>query len=113
MKVTLYAALITIASTALPVAAQAQSPWMLFDGCGWSFPKLCKEWQERRCWCPDDYCAKPLPGVAPNKPGCIDDYCPKRLPCVPPNAKGCTDDYCPKSCPLLLGPLCEPWYRCH
>ena len=73
--------------------AHADDPRPLFDGCRWAFPKLCDEWRQRCCWCPDD-------------------YCPKTLPCVPPNAKGCVDDYCPRNCPLFLGRLCEPWYSC-
>ena len=92
--------------------AHADDPRPLFDGCRWAFPKLCDEWRQRRCWCPDDYCPKKLPCVPPNARGCVDDYCPKTLPCVPPNPKGCVDDYCPRCCPLFLGSLCEPWYTC-
>jgi hypothetical protein len=92
--------------------AHAQGPWILFDGCRWSFPNLCAEWRERKCWCPDDYCWKSLPCTPPNEKGCVDDYCRKPLPCGLPNAQGCVDDYCPKTCPIMLGNLCEPWYRC-
>jgi hypothetical protein len=28
------------------------------------------------------------------------------------NPRGCVDDYHPRGCPVFLGPLCEPWYRC-
>jgi hypothetical protein len=94
-----------------PSLARADGP-PLFDGCRWSFPKLCEEWRQRSCWCPDDYHGKCLPGVPSNPCGCVDDYCPKSLPCPPPIAKGCVDDYCPKKCPLFLGRLCEPWYGC-
>lgn len=90
----------------------ADGPWVLFDGCRWAFPKLADEWRHRCCWCPDDYCPKSMPVVPPNPKGCVDDYCRKTLPGVPPNAKGCVDDYCRKTCPLFLGKLCEPWYRC-
>jgi hypothetical protein len=93
-------------------SAYAEEPRPLFDGCGWSFPKLHVEWHQRKCWCPDDYCPKPLPSVPCNAKGCVDDYCPKPLPSVPCNAKGCVDDYCPRTCPLSLGRLCEPWYTC-
>jgi hypothetical protein len=93
-------------------STQADEPWLLFDGCHWAFPHLREQWQQRGCWCPDDYCSKALPHVPPNPKGCVDDYCKKKLPCVRPNAWGCVDDYCPKSCPLFLGNLCEPWYRC-
>jgi hypothetical protein len=92
--------------------ASADEPRLLFDGCRWSFPKLHQEWQQRKCWCPDDYCIKALPTVPPNAHGCVDDYCIKALPKVTPNARGCVDDYCPKTCPLYLGSLCEPWYTC-
>jgi len=95
-----------------PGAVQADGPWLLFDGCRWSMPRLRAAWQERCCWCPDDYCAKSLPCVPPNLQGCCDDYCAKSLPCVPPNLQGCCDDYCPRTCPLWLGSLCAPWYRC-
>jgi hypothetical protein len=92
--------------------AQAEEPRLLFDGCHWTLPKLGDEWRQRRCWCPDDYRCKPLPTVPPNARGCVDDYCPKSLPRVPCNPRGCVDDYYPKDCPLFLGPLCAPWYRC-
>jgi hypothetical protein len=103
--------LVALLVTCVPVA-RAEEPRQLFDGCRWAFPKLCEQWHQRCCWCPDDYCAKPLPCVPPNAKGCVDDYCRKPLPCVPPNAKGCVDDYCPRTCPLFLGRLCEPWYTC-
>jgi hypothetical protein len=93
-------------------AVRAQSPQLLFDGCHWSYPRLCALWQARKCWCADDYCPKTLPCVPPNARGCIDDYCRKTLPCVAPNPKGCIDDYCRKTCPILLGTNCEPWYTC-
>jgi hypothetical protein len=93
-------------------AARADEPRPLFDGCRWALPKLCDEWRQRACWCPDDYCRKTLPCVPPNVRGCGDDYCRKTLPVVPCNARGCTDDYCPKTCPLFLGSLCQPWYTC-
>ncbi len=91
---------------------RADEPRPLFDGCRWSFPRLCPEWRARKCWCPDDYHPKCLPTVPCNLRGCVDDYCPKSLPCVQPNARGCVDDYCPKTCPLYLRPLCQPWYTC-
>jgi hypothetical protein len=112
MKPSRYAFIAVLAWAVWQQAARAQEPGMLFDGCRWAFPSLCKQWQERKCWCPDDYCTKTLPCVPPNRKGCVDDYCPKPLPCVTPNAKGCVDDYCPKTCPLFLGKLCEPWYTC-
>jgi len=93
-------------------SARAQSPQPLFDGCHWKYPRLRLLWQQRKCWCPDDYCPKTLPCVSPNAKGCVDDYCPKTLPCVTANPKGCVDDYCPKSCPILFPSNCEPWYRC-
>ncbi len=73
---------------------------------------LCDVRQWLRCWCPDDYCTKPLPCVACVLTGCVDDYCPKELPGVPCCPRGCVDDYCPKNCPLGPGKLCEPWYTC-
>jgi hypothetical protein len=93
-------------------SVHAGEPFAVYDGCRWSFPKLCQEWRQRQCWCHDDYDRKSLPCVPPNETGCVDDYCGKPLPCVPPNQKGCVDDYCPRKCPLFLGPLCEPWYQC-
>ena len=92
--------------------ARADGPTPLFDGCYWTYPKLCAAWRQRRCWCCDDYLQKTLPCVPTNPLGCSDDYCRKSLPCVPPNPKGCVDDYCRKKCPILLGNLCEPWYLC-
>jgi hypothetical protein len=91
-------------------SAPAQAPQLLFDGCQWYFPRLRDLWQQRKHWCPDDYCPKALPCVPPNACGCVDDYCPKKLPCVSPNPEGCLDDYCPKTCPILLGDNCELWY---
>jgi hypothetical protein len=90
--------------------ARAQVPQLLFDGCHWTYPKLCDLWKQRKCWCPDDYCPKKAPCILPNVHGCVDDYCPKKLPCVPPNPRGCLDDYCPKTCPIQLGSNSVPWY---
>jgi hypothetical protein len=112
MKSALKPALLALSILAWSSSARAQAPQVLFDSCHWSWPKLRDQWQQRQCWCPDDYCGKALPCVPPNARGCMDDYCGKALPCVPPNAKGCVDDYCPKKCPLFLGKLCEPWYTC-
>ena len=112
MKPITFSTILVLAWTLCQSPAQAQAPRPLFDGCRWSIPGLCDQWRQRQCWCPDDYCPKPLPCVGPNAKGCVDDYCPKALPCVPPNPKGCVDDYCPKTCPIWLGKLCEPWYRC-
>jgi hypothetical protein len=92
--------------------AHAQAPQPLFDGSRWWFPSLRQQWQQRQCWCPDDYCRKQLPNVSCVPRGCVDDYCPKSLPTVPCPPKGCVDDYCPKHCPLILGKTCEPWYTC-
>jgi hypothetical protein len=91
--------------------ARADGPWPLFDDCPWAFAKACPGWQQRRCWCPDDYCPRSLPAVALPCKGCKDDYCPKAIPVVSPTCKGCKDDYCPKSLPCP-GKLCEPWYSC-
>jgi hypothetical protein len=104
--------LLAVALTAAPGVADADGPWMLFDGCRWRMPSLCAEWQKRHCWCADDYHGKCLPCVPANSKGCVDDYCAKALPCVPPNSKGCADDYCRKTCPLWLGGQCQPWYTC-
>jgi hypothetical protein len=93
-------------------AARAQAPQPLFDGCHWTYPSLVILWQQRKCWCPDDYCLKALPCVPPRACGCVDDYCYKNLPCVPANPRGCVDDYCRKTCPIPLGCNCEPWYTC-
>jgi hypothetical protein len=92
--------------------ALAGDPRPLFDGCQWTLPCLRAQWDQRQCWCPDDYCAKCLPCVPANRQGCVDEYCRKTLPCVPANPKGCADDYCPKKCPPCLGSLCQPWYTC-
>jgi len=108
----LIAAIVLTVLVGLP-AARAENPQVLFDGCRWSFPRLDLLWQQRKCWCPDDYCRKPLPCPPPRVGGCgFEDYCAKPMPCVPANPKGCVDDYCPKNCPILLGPTCEPWYTC-
>ncbi|MHB1036187.1 MAG: hypothetical protein ACYC35_15960 [Pirellulales bacterium] len=66
------------------------------------------------CWCPDDYCPKPLPCVPCLKRSCLpDDYCPKPLPCVPCRAAStCVDDYCPKPLPVLCWPLSRQFLRC-
>jgi len=112
MKPGYFPAVFLLATAVWQESAKAQEPWILFDGCRWAFPNLCKQWQERKCWCPDDYKPKSLPCMPLNPKGCVDDYCRKSLPCVAPNAKGCMDDYCPKMCPIFLGKLCEPWYQC-
>jgi hypothetical protein len=112
MKTIFRMTVLVVAMSAWLPAARAQEPQPLFDGCHWIYPRLCVLWQQRKCWCPDDYCPKPLPCVRPGPCGCVDDYCFKKLPWVPPNAKGCADDYCPKTCPILLGSNCEPWYTC-
>jgi len=96
----------------LPATAQAAGPWPLFDGQCWNFPRLHELWRKRDCWCPDDYCPKPLPDCLPIPKGCGDDYCAKPLPFVPANAPGCGCDYRPKCCPLYLWLCAEPWYRC-
>jgi hypothetical protein len=93
-------------------SVRADEPWLLFDGCHWRLPRLCELWRQRLGWCPNDYCCKTLPSVPRNPCGCVDDYDCKTLPAVPPIACGCVDDYCPNACPLFLGRLCEPWYRC-
>lgn len=91
------------------VAAFAQQP--VFDGARWHLPSLRESWSLRRCWCPDDYGAKPLPCVRCNPKGCVDDYVCKPQPTVPCNPRGCIDDYCPKCCPIWMK-VGEPWYRC-
>jgi hypothetical protein len=111
-KPTITSTLLVLAWTMWQTPTQAQDPWLLFDGCRWFWPSLGMQWQQRQCWCPDDYCPKTLPCVPPTARGCVDDYCPKALPWVPPNARGCVDDYCPRPCPLWLGKWCESWYRC-
>jgi hypothetical protein len=95
-----------------PFVARADEPWPLFDGSHWSLPPLCRQWQQRRCWCADDYQPKCRPAPPPWVKGCVDDYCRKALPAPPPRVKGCVDDYCRKTCPLCLGRLGEPWYQC-
>ncbi len=71
-------------------------------------------WLGMKCGCcPDDYCAKPLPGLpCPPAQCCPDNYCAKPLPAIP-----C--DNCEKSCACYdIKPLppvprcCEPWYKC-
>jgi hypothetical protein len=108
MRTSLYLAVSLVIGVS---SARADEPWLLFDGCHWTMPRLCEQWR-KRCWCADDYCRKALPEVPCNPKGCGDDYCGKPLPVVPCNARGCGDDYCPRTCPLYLGPACEPWYRC-
>ena len=112
MKNIIYPVVFALAWTVGQGAVQADGPWQLFDGCSWSMPSLHALWKARKCWCPNDYCAKALPCPPPCVHGCCDDYCAKSLPCPPPWVKGCCDDYCPRCCPLWLGKLCEPWYRC-
>jgi hypothetical protein len=89
--------------------AKAEDP-PLFDGARSSSPKLRVEWENRKCWGPDDYDVKSPPCIAPNAKGKVDDYCRKAMPAVSPNVCGKVDDYCPKTCPLLFGKLAEPWY---
>jgi hypothetical protein len=103
--------LLVLLMTSVSSSAYAGEPWLLFDGQHWFMPKL-RNLAHKRCWCPDDYDRKTLPTVPCNAKGCGDDYCRKAFPEVPHNAKGCGDDYCRKNYPLLLGNLCEPWYRC-
>jgi hypothetical protein len=112
MKAIVQTALLALAIPIWLPTARAQAPQLLFDGCHWTYPKLGVLWQQRKCWCPDDYCPKAAPCVPPTAKGCVDDYCPKKPPCVPPKPRGCLDDYCPKTCPILLGSNCEPWYTC-
>jgi len=107
-----YTMVVVLAAIAWQGPGRAQDPHPLFDGCRWSFPSLCDQWRQRKCWCCDDYCPKKLPCIGPTAKGCVDDYCPKKLPCVPPNPKGCVDDYCRKTCPIVLPNQCEPWYTC-
>jgi hypothetical protein len=90
----------------------AHGGWPLFDGCHWQSPNLREEWCHRCGWCPDDYCPRALPIVPCNRCSNVDDFCPKALPGVKPNACGCVDDYCPKKCPIWLGCLWAPWYKC-
>jgi len=108
MKPIIYPVIAGLVLAAWSPAARTEETWPLFDGCRWSFPSLCNLWQQRRCWAPDDYCLKRLPGPPPRVGGCIDDYHGKPLPCVPCNQRGCVDDYCPKQCPILLRGNCEP-----
>jgi hypothetical protein len=112
MKSIVKTTLLFVAMVVSRPSARAQTPHLLFDGCQWSFPKLCDLWQQRKHWCPDDYCPKSSPCITPNASSCRDDYCPKKLPCVPPNPNGCLDDYRCKTCPILLRSNCEPWYAC-
>ena len=85
-------------------AAAATEP----KSCWWSwYPSL------KPCpCCPDDYCAKVLPCVAPVRDHGPDDYCPKPLPGVCP-VKCCgKDDYCPKPCPSVPRCYYPPWMVC-
>ena len=110
MKPIIYPVIAGLALAVWSPAARTEEPWPLFNGCSWSFPSLCKLWRQRKCWAPDDYCAKSLPCPPRCVGGCCDDYDCKSLPCVPCNPRGCVDDYCPKQCPILLRGNCEPWY---
>lgn len=112
MNVKLWLSALLAALGCCQFSARAEEPWVLFDGCKWSFPKLCDEWKQRCCWCNDDYCPKQMPVPPCPVKGCVDDYCPKTLPCTLPAAKGCVDDYCPKMCPLLLWRCCGPCCTC-
>jgi hypothetical protein len=112
MKAITYSVIAGLALMAWSSTGQAQEAWPLFNGCNWSFPSLCNLWRQRKCWAPDDYCAKCLPCPPPRVGGCGDDYDCKPLPCVPCNLCGCVDDYCPKQCPILLRGNCEPCYTC-
>ncbi|MBL8797660.1 MAG: hypothetical protein JNM56_27420 [Planctomycetia bacterium] len=111
MKSTIYLRVVLLWA-ALAGGVHAAGPWPLFDGQCWHFPKLHEMWRQRDCWCPNDYCRKPLPECPPAPNGCCDDFCAKPLPPVPVNPCGACDDYCPKTCPLHLWPLGECWYRC-
>jgi hypothetical protein len=104
--------LLVLAITVLQPAVHAQAPRVLFDGCAWSFPRLCDLGRLPKCCCPDDYCPKKLPCCPPCTRGCIDDYCCKKLPCVSPNPRGCVDDYCRKTCPIIVGSNCEARFTC-
>lgn len=98
-------------AVACPVSAQADEPWLLFDGYRWALPSPREQWHQR-CWYPDDYCPKLRPAVVPNPVGCVNDYCRKSAPPSPPCVGGGSDDYCPRRCPLWLFPLEAAWQRC-
>jgi len=79
----------------------------------WWFWSSVKPQDKGCCWCPDDYCPKPLPLVRKNPQCCLpDDCCRKELPPAPCRAPvgGC-DDYCGKPWPAVPKG-CEPWYKC-
>jgi len=88
-----------------------------------TWKKVRKCFEAPNCWrcvpkwcpCPDDYCKKPLPGVACAPTGCCDDYCKKLQPCVRCVATGCCDDYCRKTlppCPTIGPGCCYPAGTC-
>jgi hypothetical protein len=87
-------------------SAPATEPNRCWWSCSWfSALKPCPS-------CPDDYCAKKLPCVAPVTCRGPDDYCCKPLPGVCP-VKCCgKDDYCPKPCPVVPRCCYPPWYIC-
>jgi hypothetical protein len=76
--------------------------------------RCCAKCAAGPCWCPDDYCPKPLP-CPPCKDCncCCDDYCPKPMPCPPcKDCNCCCDDYCPKPAPNLCIPLRRDFLKC-
>jgi hypothetical protein len=83
-------------------AAEPGGRWWPWNWCAYRQPCPC---------CPDDYCPKTLPAVAPVKRFGKDDYCPKTLPCTAPVKRFGTDDYCPKPLPIVTD-CYPPWYTC-
>jgi len=82
------------------------------EGCeGW-WPWLWGQMPRPSPTCPDDYCRKPLPCVAPVKNFGPDDYCRKPLPCVVPVKDFGPDDYCRKPLPPWPPSCFPPWYTC-
>lgn len=81
---------------------------------GWLFNRSCASTAcPPSCyWCPNDYCAKPMPSTCPEKCGSCDDYCAKPMPTTCPASPGTCDDYCPKFFPKCLPSSILPWYVC-
>jgi len=103
-------ALIFCLASVHPVTAQTPQsrsfPWLSF----WTSTKTCPS---VGC-CPDDYCRKPCPILAPiARCGTPDDYCRKTAPCLLDVLRGCgCDDYCRKTVPGLLCPPQSSYLRC-
>ena len=92
-----------VAILATSNAAFSADGWWLCPGINLYRPCPC---------CPDDYCCKPAPCVAPFCCCGPNDYCCKPLPCVAPFCCCGCDDYCAKPMPCISPCYTPPGATC-